>query len=84
MGRAGSNRSEKVKAASFFMARAQEAMSAADAARTDEASAAFVKEAETWLYMASQCLSPEAATPPEAMLPLRRVERERRSFGAED
>lgn len=85
MGRATDDREQKARAASFFLARAQEAMTAADQARTEEAGAAFCKEAETWLYMASQCLNPAAAAArPEVLdAPPRRVGREPRSFGGD-
>lgn len=74
-----------MKAASFFMQRANEAIEAADAARSEEASGAFYKEAETWLYMASQCLSPDGGfQKPETLRPAPRVSRERRSFGRDD
>lgn len=78
-------RHKKMQAASFFMERANEAIEAADNARSDDASTAFFKEAETWLYMASQCLNPEGAfARPEILPPTPRVARERRSFGRED
>jgi len=85
MGRAIRGNDGKMQAASFFLARAQEAMAAAERASTEEAGAAFSKEAETWLYMASRCLNPQAAPRPESLAPPPpRVGRERRSFGAED
>lgn len=71
---------DTVEAARYFITRAQEAIEAAEAARTDEAHAAFYREAETWLYMANKCLRPDAAAPPPAPPPPRRVAPERRSF----
>ncbi|MCR5874087.1 hypothetical protein LRS10_07865 [Phenylobacterium sp. J426] len=64
------------------MSRAQEAIDAAEAARNEEASAAFYKEAETWLYMASRCLNPEGETARPMTLDVAppRVRGERRSF----
>ncbi|WP_041373705.1 hypothetical protein [Phenylobacterium zucineum] len=82
MARAANDRDEQMKAASFFLGRAQEAMAAADDAPSEDASAAYYKEAETWLYMAGQCLNPARAAPPPLRLPPPppRVGRERRSF----
>ena len=80
MGRASPEKDETVEAARYFIARAQEAIEAAEAARTDEAHAAYYKEAETWLYMANKCLRPDAEAPPSAAPPPRRVAPERRSF----
>jgi len=82
MAKAVRKRAEHVEAASFFMNRAQEAISAAETARSEDACAAFYKEAETWLYMAGKCLNPEGqAAPPETFsLGLQRVRGERRSF----
>jgi hypothetical protein len=76
---------DKARAASYFMARAEEAVAAADDARSEDAMAALYKEAETWLYMASQCLNPDATRPPSPGLGLvRRVGGERRSFTRDD
>ena len=83
MVRASRAREETVEAARFFIARAQEAIESAEAARTDEAHAAFYKEAETWLYMANKCLRPDAAAPPSSPPPPRRVAGEQRSFRGE-
>jgi hypothetical protein len=78
-------RQDKVKAASYFMQRANDAIEAAEAARSDEASAAFYKEAETWLYMAGQCLNPESGIArPDTLQPAPRIAGERRSFGRDD
>lgn len=78
-------RHKKMQAASFFMERANEAIEAADSASSEDACAAFFKEAETWLYMANQCLNPESgATPPATLPPAPRVARERRSFGRDE
>ena len=83
MGRDG--RKKKAQAASYFMARAEEAVTAADYARTEEAMAALYREAETWLYMASQCLHPDGARPPPQVFTLpHRVRGERRSFSRDD
>lgn len=74
-----------MKAASYFMERANEAIEAADSASSEDASTAFFKEAETWLFMANQVLTPDSGlTPPETLIPTPRVARERRSFGGED
>lgn len=75
---------EQLRAAGWFMKRAQEAIEAAEQAPSEDAAAALYKEAETWLYMAGKSLNP--ATPPPAPLPppAPRVGRERRSFGPED
>jgi hypothetical protein len=76
---------DKARAASYFMARAEEAVAAADEARSEDAMAALYKEAETWLYMASQCLNPDAIAPPSRGLNLtHRVGGERRSFSRDD
>lgn len=76
---------QKARAASYFMARAEEAIAAADSARSDEAMAALYREAEAWLYMAGKCLNPEAARPPPADVQLApRAQRERRSFSRDD
>lgn len=82
MAKAVRKRAEDVEAASFFMTRAQEAINAAESARSEDASAAYYKEAETWLYMAGKCLNPEAQAPPPETFSLapRRVHGERRSF----
>lgn len=83
MGKSAKDREEQLRAAAFFMKRANEAMGHADHARSDEASAAFYKEAETWLYMASQCLNPAAAAKPPSLPSFSKVGRERRSFSDE-
>jgi hypothetical protein len=71
-------------AASYFLRRAQAAVDAADHARSEDAQAAFYKEAETWLYMANHCLNPHRAARPQSLAPpLDRAPRERRSFQAE-
>ena len=81
MGKSAKDRDEQIRAATFFMKRASEAIGQADRARTEDASAAFYKEAETWLYMAGQCLNPERAAKPASLGPApRRVGREPRSF----
>ncbi|MGA0606145.1 hypothetical protein ACO2Q0_09105 [Phenylobacterium sp. VNQ135] len=82
MAKAVRKRADHVEAASFFMTRAQDAISAAEGARSEDACAAFYKEAETWLYMAGRCLNPEAQSPrPETFsLGTARVRGERRSF----
>ena len=78
------DRDEKIKAASFFMARAHDAIVAAERARSEDAHVAFYKEAETWLYMASQCLNPAVVERPRTLAPPPpRVGRERRSFSDE-
>lgn len=78
-------RQDKMKAASYFMDRANDAIEAAENARSEQACAALYREAETWLFMAGQCLNPEKAFPkPEAFQPMPRVAAERRSFGKED
>lgn len=78
-------RHRKMQAASFFLERASEAIEAADHARTEDASGAYYKEAETWLFMASQCLSPEGElAPPPKMEPPSRVAKESRSFSRDD
>lgn len=86
MGVAGPDNKEKAVAASHFLKRAQAAVEAADAARTEDAAAAFCKEAETWLYMARHCLAADPGTPaPDALpKPSPRAAGERRSFRAED
>lgn len=74
-----------MKAATFFLERAGEAIEAADDARSEDSSAAFFKEAETWLYMAGQCLNPDGGMArPDSLAPAPRVARERRSFGGEE
>jgi hypothetical protein len=74
-----------MKAASYFLERANEAIDAADSAGSEEASAAFFKEAETWLFMANQVLTPDSElSPPQPLPAAPRVARERRSFGRED
>ena len=79
------DRQDKVKAASYFIERANAAIEAADAARSDEASAAFYMEAETWLYMAGQCLNLDGELArPQARRPTPRVAGERRSFVRDD
>lgn len=79
------HKQERAKAAGFFVARASEAMEAAETARSEEQAAALFKEAETWLYMASHCLSPSKAQRPETLgAPFRRAAGERRSFGREE
>jgi hypothetical protein len=77
---------DKVEAASCFLARAHEAIEAADAARSEAAAEALYKEAETWLFMASRCLNPAAAARRPQTLPerARRAPEERRSFQPED
>jgi hypothetical protein len=82
MAKAARRRADHVEAAGFFMSRAQEAIDAAEAARNEEACAAFYKEAETWLYMASRCLNPEGEAPRPVTLATApaRVRGERRSF----
>jgi hypothetical protein len=74
---------EDVSAANFFLRRAQEAMEGADVARNPDAAAARLKEAETWLYMASRCLGrPDTPLPAALAPPAPRVGREPRSFGS--
>lgn len=78
-------RQDKMKAASYFMDRANAAIDAAENARSEEACAALYKEAETWLFMAGQCLNPESGfARPETLRPAPRVAGERRSFGKDD
>ena len=76
-----SGKREMAGAASFFLARAQTAVEAADHARTEDAQAALLKEAETWLYMAHSCLRPGQAERPQTLRPpAQRAIGERRSF----
>jgi hypothetical protein len=76
---------DKAQAASYFMARAEEAVAAADEARSEDAMAALYREAETWLYMASKCLNPDAKRPPPLGFDSApRVRREPRSFSRDD
>lgn len=80
----GGEKRDMAGAASYFLRRAQGALEQADHARSDEAQAAFYKEAETWLYMANHCLNPQGAERPQSLSPpLRRAPRERRSFEGE-
>lgn len=82
---AGLRDKPQMEAAGFFMTRAQEAMDAAEKARTSEAAEALYKEAETWMYMASRCLNPDGARRPQPLsAPIRRAPSERRSFGRDD
>lgn len=82
MAKAVRKRAQHVEAAGFFMQRAQEAIAAAETARSEDATAAYYKEAETWLYIAGQCLNPSRETPRPETLSLgpRRPLTERRSF----
>ncbi len=81
MAQAHRTRAEHVEAASFFMTRAQEAIAAAERARSEDSCAAFYKEAETWLYMARRCLDPQRKGPrPETFSLAPRPLGERRSF----
>jgi len=75
---------EQLRAAGWFMQRAQEAIEAAEEAPTEDAAAALYKEAETWLYMAGKSLNPQTPRPAPLAAPALRVGRERRSFQAED
>jgi hypothetical protein len=86
MASAAGKSDEKAGAAVYFLKRAQAAVEAADTARTEDAAAAFYKEAETWLYMARQCLNPDGGLPAPGALPApsRRAAGERRSFRPED
>jgi hypothetical protein len=78
---AGGAKRDMAGAASYFVRRAQAAVEAADHARSEDAQAAFYKEAETWLYMANHCLDPDRAERPQGLPPpLRRAAGERRSF----
>jgi hypothetical protein len=82
---AGPDERDKAKAAGFFMARADEAIHAAERARSEDQAAALYKEAETWLYIASRCLNPQVARRPDTLTsPPRRAAAEPRSFGAEE
>jgi hypothetical protein len=79
------DRQDKVEAASFFLARAHEAIEAAEAARSQASAEALYKEAETWLYMASRCLNPKVAQRPSRLeTPAHRPLEERRSFQGDD
>jgi hypothetical protein len=79
------DKGERMRAAGFFMTRAQEAMDAAERARSHDAAEALYKEAETWIYMASHCLKPDAARPPQPLsAPPPRAAPERRSFAREE
>ncbi|HEY8617221.1 hypothetical protein [Phenylobacterium sp.] len=80
----GSKKDEQLKAAAFFMQRAQEAMDAAENAPSEHAGQALYKEAETWLYMAGKSLNPATERPKPMSPPPARIARERRSFGSED
>jgi hypothetical protein len=75
----------KAQAASYFIARAEEAVRSADTARSEDAMAALYKEAETWLYMAGQCLNPDrqGSAPPVLRAPSG-APREPRSFSRDD
>lgn len=74
-------KTEQIEAAGWFMQRAREAIDAAEDAGSEDASLAFYKEAETWLYMAAKSLNPDTARkPPPLSPPDLRVKRERRSF----
>jgi hypothetical protein len=85
MSNADRARHRNMQAASFFLERASEAIDAADHARSEDAASAFFKEAETWLFMASQCLSLESEVArPQTMAPAARVAREARSFSRDD
>jgi hypothetical protein len=79
-----STKADQLRAAGFFMKRAQEAMEAAEGAGSEEAGLALYKEAETWLYMAGKSLNPETPMPKPLPPPPVRVGRERRSFGYDD
>ncbi|WP_334161944.1 hypothetical protein [Phenylobacterium sp.] len=79
-----SRKDEQIRAAGWFMQRAQEAIEAAEDAPSDDAAAAHYKEAETWLYMAGRSLNPATPRPPPLAPPAVRVGRERRSFASED
>ncbi|MCR5878729.1 hypothetical protein [Phenylobacterium sp. J367] len=78
------SKEQQVRAAAFFMQRAQEAIDQAERAGSEAVGEAFYKEAETWLYMAAKSLKPETAKPPPMRPPVARVGPERRSFGSED
>lgn len=81
MGRNADDREQRVSAACFFVTRAREAIALADAARSEDAGAAHVREAETWLNMAARSLAPPGAPKPRALPPPPpRIGRERRSF----
>lgn len=72
---------DRAQGATFFLQRAREAVEAADTARNLDAAAAFYQEAETWLYMAAQCLGrTPAEAPPTLSRPDVRVRGEPRSF----
>ena len=79
-----SKKDQQVRAAAFFMERAQQAMDAAEQAGSEEAGQALYKEAETWLYMAGKSLNPDTPPPKPMAPPPARIARERRSFGSED
>jgi hypothetical protein len=74
----------RVSMANLFLGRAQEAIDAADTARSDEACAALFKEAETWLFIASACLGGDTPRPEALARPAPRVGREPRSFQSRD
>lgn len=72
---------DQAQAATYFLKRAQEAVRAADGARSEDAGAALYKEAETWLYMAARCLGRTDAPAPQTLAaPVQRVKGEPRSF----
>ncbi|WP_374470887.1 hypothetical protein [Phenylobacterium sp.] len=75
---------EQLRAAAYFMERAQAAIDAAEQAPSEDAGQAFYKEAETWLYMAGKSLNPATPPPKPMNLPPMRAPRERRSFGSDD
>lgn len=80
-----SRKTEQIEAAGWFMQRAKAAMDAAEEAGSEDASLAFYKEAETWLYMAAKSLNPNTTARPSPLpAPEARVKRERRSFSGED
>jgi hypothetical protein len=75
---------EQLRAAAFFMQRAQEAMDAAEEAPSEDAVQAFYKEAEAWLYMAGRSLNPDTPGPPPMRPPPAGAPREPRSFLQDD
>ena len=78
-------KTDQIQAAGWFMQQAKAAMEAAEQAASEDASLAFYKEAETWLYMAAKSLNPNSAARPAPLsAPELRVRGERRSFSHED
>lgn len=73
------DRARKVKAASHFLARAQEAMSQAEAAGDPDAIEELASRAEGWLDRARRCLGE-----PAVRLRARTPPREGRSFKLDD